>query len=59
MTGRAGDGQAEDFADVADAAPALDLLLSDAALGIMRRTLGRDLTPLGTNSAAIFSRARF
>ena len=37
MTGRAGDGQAEDFADVADAAPALDLLLSDAALGIMRR----------------------
>ena len=37
MTGRAGDGQAEDFADVADAAPALDLLLSDAALGIARR----------------------
>ena len=37
MTGRAGDGQAEDFADVADAAPPLDLLLSDAALGIMRR----------------------
>ena len=30
-----GDGRrAEDFADVADAAPALDLLLSDAALGI-------------------------
>ena len=37
MTGRAGDSPAEDFADVADAAPALDLLLSDAALGIMRR----------------------
>ena len=38
MTGRAGDGgPAEDFADVADAAPPLDLLLSDAALGIMRR----------------------
>jgi polyhydroxyalkanoate synthase len=37
VTGRAGDGQAEDFADVADAAPPLDLLLSDAALGIMRR----------------------
>ena len=37
MTRRAGDGQSEDFADVADAAPALDLLLSDAALGITRR----------------------
>jgi polyhydroxyalkanoate synthase len=38
VTGRAGDGrQAEDFADVADTAPALDLQLSDAALGIMRR----------------------
>ena len=38
MTGRAGDGrQAEDFADVAETAPALDLLLSDAALGITRR----------------------
>ena len=38
MTGRAGgDRPAEDFADVADAAPPLDLLLSDAALGIMRR----------------------
>ena len=31
------DGRPADFADVADAAPALDLLLSDAALGIMRR----------------------
>ena len=38
MTARTGDGgQAEEFADVAEAAPALDLLLSDAALGIMRR----------------------
>src|SRR5438552_16545923 len=38
MTGRTGDGrQAGDFADVADTAPALDLLLSDAALGIRRR----------------------
>ena len=38
MTGRAGDArQAGDFADVADAAPPLDLLLSDAALGITRR----------------------
>jgi len=38
VTGRTGDGgQAGDFADVAEAAPALDLLLSDAALGIMRR----------------------
>jgi polyhydroxyalkanoate synthase subunit PhaC len=38
VTGRAADGHpAEDFADVAEAAPALDLLLSDAALGITRR----------------------
>jgi polyhydroxyalkanoate synthase len=38
VTGRQeGAGPAEDFADVAEAAPALDLLLSDAALGIMRR----------------------
>jgi polyhydroxyalkanoate synthase len=32
-----GSGPAEDFADVADATPALDLLLSDAALGVLRR----------------------
>jgi polyhydroxyalkanoate synthase len=38
VTGRAGDGgPAEDFEAAADAAPPLDLLLSDAALGIMRR----------------------
>src|SRR6516164_4896109 len=36
MTAREQAGPA-DFADVADAAPPLDLLLSDAALGIMRR----------------------
>ena len=36
MTGREQDGPA-DFADVAEAAPALDLLLSDAALGALRR----------------------
>jgi len=36
VTGRAGDDPG-DFADVADAAPPLDLLLSDAALGITRR----------------------
>jgi polyhydroxyalkanoate synthase len=36
MTTRAQDGPA-DFADVAEAAPALDLLLSDAALGVLRR----------------------
>jgi polyhydroxyalkanoate synthase subunit PhaC len=38
MTAREGAGPA-DFADVAEAAPALDLLLSDAALGIGRRFL--------------------
>ena len=38
MTGRAGGARpGEDFADAAEAAPALDLLLSDAALGIARR----------------------
>ncbi|HUL27354.1 MAG TPA: alpha/beta fold hydrolase, partial [Streptosporangiaceae bacterium] len=37
MTLPAGGSPAGDFADVADATPALDLLLSDAALGIMRR----------------------
>jgi polyhydroxyalkanoate synthase len=36
VTGREQGGSA-DFADVAEAAPALDLLLSDAALGVMRR----------------------
>ncbi len=37
MTGRARAARPADFADAAEAAPALDLLLSDAALGIMRR----------------------
>ena len=38
MSSPTGGGPAAgDFADVAEAAPALDLLLSDAALGIMRR----------------------
>jgi polyhydroxyalkanoate synthase len=38
VTGQADGGRpAEDFADVAEATPALDLLLSDAALGVMRR----------------------
>jgi polyhydroxyalkanoate synthase len=41
VTGRGEGGRtaspAGDFADVAEAAPALDLLLSDAALGVLRR----------------------
>ncbi|HWG64713.1 MAG TPA: alpha/beta fold hydrolase [Streptosporangiaceae bacterium] len=37
MTAGAHGPPAEDFADVAEAAPALDLLLSDAALGVLRR----------------------
>jgi polyhydroxyalkanoate synthase subunit PhaC len=37
VTARQDGGPADDFAGVADAAPALDLLLTDAALGVLRR----------------------